>query len=433
MAQAVRAGDSRGFATLASMGLGVEAIDWRALQRGKPPVLLVGGLNLVRALGLARIPVIVAWPESSAPALASRYCRGWLPLPPLSEPQAAAEALARAGERLAEVFGRRVPLFYGSDDGLDLVLRHRELLGSRFRLALNDPEVAAALIDKQRFEALGRARGLPLPAELAWDALAAHPGAVLAKPKSKVAWEGSPAHLRFFGRGGKARIFESGAELAANPLARELRDELLLQEYVAGSDRDLWSFHGFCDERGRLLAWFVGRKIRTWPALTGVSTYLELAHDEELAALGRAVALRLPLRGVFKMDFKRDSRSGQIRLLEVNARYNLWHYLGARNGVNLPQVAYEYLVHGLRPAPARARHRVRHRWLSARLDWRAFRDLASRGELGFWRWIASLAAPKVYDVFAWTDPAPLARSAATRLKRVPRASLRLWRWLSTAS
>ena len=165
-----------------------------------------------------------------------------------------------------------------------------------------------------------------------------------------------------------------------------------------------------------------------------MSTYLELAHHEELAALGRAVALRLPLRGVFKMDFKRDARSGRFRLLEVNARYNLWHYLGARNGVNLPRVAYDYLMHGHRPATERARYRVRHRWLSARLDWRAFRVLASRGELGFWRWIASLArSPKVYDVFAWTDPGPLARSAATRLKRMPRASLRLWRWLSTAS
>jgi len=39
---------------------------------GRPPVLLLGGLNLVRALGLARIPVIVASDQPDAVAMASR-------------------------------------------------------------------------------------------------------------------------------------------------------------------------------------------------------------------------------------------------------------------------------------------------------------------------------------------------------------------------
>jgi hypothetical protein len=54
-----------------------------------------------------------------------------------------------------------------------------------------------------------------------------------------------------------------------------------------------------------VLAWFVGRKIRTFPALTGDSSYLRLAHDASLVALGREIARRPWPRGIFKMDFKR--------------------------------------------------------------------------------------------------------------------------------
>jgi len=231
-------------------------------------------------------------------------------------------------------------------------------------------------------------------------------------------------------------VFQSGRELSAHPLALQLQRDLMLQEYVPGGDRELWSFHGFADEKGAALAWFIGRKLRTYPALTGMSSYLELAHDGALAALGRQIAARIPLKGVFKMDFKRDAAGGRWVLLEINARFNLWHHVAARNGVNLPQVAYDYLQHGIRRScPAMpARHRSTWRWLCLRLDYRAFRELASRGELTWAGWLWSIARPpKVYDLFSWSDPLPFLHHWLARLKRIPRLTLRLWRWLSTAS
>jgi hypothetical protein len=54
--------------------------------------------------------------------------------------------------------------------------------------------------------------------------------------------------------------------------------------------------------------------------------------------------------------------------------------------------------------------------------------------LSFARWVLSLlAARKVYDLFAWTDPAPLAVYLAGRAKSIPRLTQRMLRWLSTAS
>ena len=49
------------------------------------PVVLLGGLNVVRALGLAGIPVIIASSARSTPSMASRYCAGVIELPPIAD------------------------------------------------------------------------------------------------------------------------------------------------------------------------------------------------------------------------------------------------------------------------------------------------------------------------------------------------------------
>jgi len=383
--------------------------------------MLLGGVNLVRALGLAGIPAIVASPEADADAAASRYCAGRCVLPPLEDRQAALETLLRAGERLASALGCTVPLFYGDDTYLGLVQENRGRLASHYRFALNAPEIACALIDKARFQAFAESRGLPVPRTLEWNAVESFDAPVLVKPKAKMYGARSPQQLRLFGAA-KARVYPDGRSLAADPLAAGLRRELAVQEYVAGGDRQLWSFHGFADREGELLAWFVGRKLRTYPILTGESSYIELARNAELAALGRDIVERVPLKGVFKMNFKQDPASGEFRLLEINARYNLWHYLGAANGLNLAQVAYDYLVSGARPAGTHYGTTVR--WLAPRLDYKAHREL----KLPTLSWLASLAfSRKVYDLFSWSDPRPFLRKLAGRLgSRLQRL------WLSPA-
>lgn len=389
--------------------------------------MLLGGLNLARSLGLASIPAIVASPEADAPVLASRYASGRLPLPALENRAAVVETLLAAGEELNRMFGRSLPMLYGNDDFLDLVQEYREALATRFLLLLNDVEIARALIDKDRFESLARERGLPVPRRLEWEELERFSEPVLVKPKVKFSWEHSPIFVRLFESTGKALVIENGKAARANPIAAQLRESLMFQEYIPGDDTHLWSFHGYADETGKLLASFIGRKVRTWPQNIGFSTFLELAHDEELAALGRDVVARVPLKGVFKIDLKKHARTGRFYVLEVNARFNLWHYMAARNGVNIGKVAYEYLLHGKRPAPAP--YRTTYRWLAFQDDYRAYRQLAARGELDFARWLWSLLrAPKVYELFAWSDPLPFLALYRNRLgSRLQRL------WLSTAS
>jgi D-aspartate ligase len=408
----------------------------------RPPVLLLGGINLVRALGLAGIPAIVASPDPDDPAFSSCYCNGRVVLPPLSEREAVVQALLDTSARLFQSYGRQVPLMFGNDDYLELIHAHRDRLQGRFLMILNDQDVAQSLMEKSRFADLAASRGVPVPLTLRWevegaDGLGRFPGKVLVKPKLKMDWHDSPLHDLLFTDDGKALVFENGAAAMAHPLVERHRNQLTFQEFIPGDDRHLWSFHGFADENGELIAAFVGRKIRTYPPITGESAFIEMVRDPGLAAFGKLIAGRIPLRGFFKIDFKQDPRDGRLFALEVNARCTLWHYLGAVNGVNLVGAAYEYLVHGRRMPSAS--YSTERRWVYMRLDFLAFRALARRGELGLVSWLRSLAAaPRIYNVFAWNDPGPFVALWEGRLARRARRAgekLRTWmrQWLSTAS
>jgi len=239
----------------------------------------------------------------------------------------------------------------------------------------------------------------------------------LLKPRAKRDWHNSALCQRLFDGEGKAVVFPDGAAARAHPVVSLFHEQLTFQEYIPGDDTALWSYHGFADEHGNVIGAFTGRKVRTYPAGMGESAYIELAHDAALHSLGADVARRCELRGPFKIDFKRDAWDGRWYVLEINARYTLWQYLGAANGANLMRVAYDYLVsreHTAVPVP-----RTGTRWIDASLDFKAARQLMREGQLGWAGWLGSLVGSrKLYNVFSWSDPNPFVHWAWQRACRV---------------
>lgn len=309
-------------------------LDRSAARPERPPVMLLGRFTLIRALGIARIPVVVATSDEDDVALTSRYVRGRCLVPrPAADPRGAVDALLRAGEAIARTTGGRVPLMYGSDDWLALIYRFSRELAKRFLFLANDPALGQTLLDKERFAALAPACGVLVPRTLRWVedgdvAVAAADFSLVVKARRKTEWSGSELARTLFAGGAKARLFASGKDLLASALARRFRADLTVQEYIEGGEEEVFSFHGFADESSEILASFSGRKIRTFPERAGESSFIELVEDEALARTGRLAVERLGLRGVFKLDFKRRARTGELFLLEVNARYSLWNYLG---------------------------------------------------------------------------------------------------------
>lgn len=384
-----------------------------AARAHQPPVpaCVLGDVDLVRTLGLAGIRTAVLAPPGS-PARYSRHTRAVLPwIDAWQRPAELVEALVAYGQSQPEP----PALFYEDDAALLAVSRHRDRLRTAFRFVVPDAELVERLVDKGQFQRAAADLRLPVP-----DAWTLHPTAggppptaftdlpfpLVLKPLTRSPSRWAPLTGP---RGGKAIRVDSSAELRRLWPALAAADlPVLAQQLVAGPEAAIESYHVYVDAAGAIAGEFTGRKIRTWPVAYGDSTAIETSDAPDVLELGRELVRRLGLRGVAKLDFKRGT-DGLLYLLEVNPRFNLWHHLGARAGVNLPALVYADLLGVPRPVATRARAAVR--WCK---PWKDIVAARAHG-LVLWRWLPWALASDAKAGFAWSDPAPLAGAAAHRL------------------
>jgi D-aspartate ligase len=329
--------------------------------------LVMGDVDLVRALGLAGIPCAF-FGDRDAAARYSRHVRSVLPwLEHRQREDELVAALLRFG------LARREPpvLYPQTDAALLLVSRNRERLRQAFRVVLADAELIDQLVDKSRFQSLAERHGLPVPPA---DRVDWTPGRRRRAPAVSFPAVVKPAMREHewttaVAEGGKALRVAGPDEWAGiAPQLAEQGSDVLVQELVSGPETAIESYHAYVDENGTTVGAFTGRKIRTFPPHYGFSTAVEIVDLADVAELGRDVLARLGLCGVAKVDFKRDV-GGRLRLLEVNPRFTLWHHPAAIAGVNIPALVHADLTGRPRPTGRRPVHQVA--WCNPLSDLRA--------------------------------------------------------------
>ena len=312
----------------------------------RPLALVMGDVDLVRALGLAGIGSAF-FGFADAPARFSRHVRCTLPwIDPEERPREVLDALLAFARTQADA----PVLLPQTDDALLLVSRHRDELRHAFSFALAGAELIEQLVDKERFHALAQACGFPVPPARRLQPRPGEPPPVLdlrfpvvIKPVvRRSGWESIAEGTKAFHVDGPDDLAAIWPRLAAS------NSVILAQEVVPGPESSIESFHAYVDEHGELAASFTGRKIRTLPARYGHSTAVQVTHLPDVAELGCEVFACLGLRGVAKADFKRDA-AGRLHLLEVNPRFTLWHHPAALAGVNIPAMVYADLTGSPRP------------------------------------------------------------------------------------
>jgi predicted ATP-grasp superfamily ATP-dependent carboligase len=306
-------------------------------------------------------------------------------------------------------------LFYANDQDLLLVSRRRAALGEGFRFAIAGAELVELLLSKTRAHERFVALGLPVPPLWRLDRDAGGPPdgigfPVVVKP---VVREHGPAT----GGAAKATRFGTAAELeAAWPALAASADDLLAQRLIEGGEDRIESYHAYVDAAGEIAGEFCGRKLRTFPVRYGNTTALVTTDAEDVRALGRRVVQGLGLRGVAKVDFKRDP-AGSLWLLEVNPRFNLWHHAGACAGVNIPALVHADLTDTARPAVRAPRAGLT--WTDPLMDRRARREAG----VSVPRWLAWTARADSRWSIALDDPLPVVRGIVAPFvrRRLPAA------------
>jgi D-aspartate ligase len=372
--------------------------------RPRPVAVVLGDTDLIRPLGLAGIRTAVsARPRS--PMAYSRFVAKRIEW---------ADNWGNPNRVLANLMGYAVecpeppPLFYQHDGDLAFVSRNRDALRWGLRFVVGDAELVEQLIDKTRFAELAKRLGLPVPrSQVLWPEPESDPPAlaldypVILKPLTRrdLFWQPLAGEA-------KALRVESERELRKLwPLLADAGVGFVLQELIPGGEDRIESYHAYVDERGDVAGEFTGRKVRTLPREYGQTTALEITDVGDVREIGRHCMRVLGLKGVAKLDFKR-APSGELLLLEVNARFNLWHLPGAVAGVNLPALVYADLVGLPRPAAKPIREGVR--WTVPWYDVSAARA-GHDSKLG---WLAWQLRSNTRHVLSLDDPMPFLRGLA---------------------
>ncbi len=118
---------------------------------------------------------------------------------------------------------------------------------------------------------------------------------------------------------------------------------MVIQEWIEGTDSDIYFLLEYIDKDGNVVADFPGRKVRSWPPNVGGTASCTSAYellDEMRHATGKYFKAA-EFVGMGGMEFKKDSRTGELLMIEPTvSRTDLQHEVAIIHGVNLVYAQY---------------------------------------------------------------------------------------------
>jgi predicted ATP-grasp superfamily ATP-dependent carboligase len=314
----------------------------------------VNGLAAIRSLGRTGVPVIAVDHREFALGFRSGYAFPVLVPDPVEDEDGFVTAMRELGEAL----GRPAPLFPTHDEYLNALSRHLHELSDRYRCPFPAWDVLEPLQSKRRQLETAAQIGIGVPRTL-------HPASagecraaadeigfpLLVKPSDNVLFKRLYRRQAFLCRDMDEleRAYERAS--AYGPM---------VQEFVPGDADCLWTLGVYVAEDEEVLATFCGRKVKQTGDHVGTARVGEAVWDEEVVDSGLRLLRELDFHGIAQVEWKRDPRDGELKLMEVNPRLWQWHGLSAACGADVTLAAYWDLL-GRRRGATRT-YGCRRRW-----------------------------------------------------------------------
>ena len=374
--------------------------------RGLPPAIVMGGLvgaaiSVARSLARHGIEVYLLSPPDS-PDRYSRYIRYIR----LSQTDPLHEAWATFLLGTASDHLRGAVLMPCSDEGIEIILRHRDQLSRKFALDVSNPKAQACFLNKLCTYEVAAEAGIPTPrfwrADTAEQVKAhrdeyAYP--LMIKPLYSHKFK--PVFNRKF-----LMVKDFDELCGACDEVRRHDLEVVLLEFIPGEDDRLCSYQTYMDESGTPLFDFTKRVIRRQPPGEGMASYHVTDWNPEVRDLGLRLLTHVGHRGLAHVEFKRDERDGTLKLIECNARFTGPNGLLTASGYDVGLLVYNHVVGRPQPSLKGKEYKLGLRFWHPGRDFVAFVDLRAKGQLSLRSWVASVLHPQVLPIFRWNDPLP---------------------------
>ncbi|WP_405727523.1 ATP-grasp domain-containing protein [Streptomyces sp. NBC_00028] len=275
-----------------------------------------GGLGVLRSLGRAGVPMFAMVEDRFTPAAVSRYLTGRFVSPTTGreDPQDLVERLLRMGREI----GRRTVAVAADDEAAVLLAEHADLLSEWFALPSVAPELPRRLASKEGLHRICGEAGVDTPRSCAPRDL----GELVAVGRTwgyPLVLKNLEAYTRLCAPVvSHTTMIRSEAELLALCGASRT-PSVLVQEYIPVESTEVWATHLYCASDGTQVV-FTGRKLRSWPPYSGMTSRGCAVPNPRLAELAGHLCRRIGYRGIADLDWLLDQRDGRFKLVDFNPR-----------------------------------------------------------------------------------------------------------------
>ena len=379
------------------------------------PVIVLGGgltgLGVARTLGRRGIDICMIVDKKDE-ATFSRYCKRSFIVPKLRFDR---EVLKDILRNICRSISRRPVVYPTSDlDALNLS-KLKDEMPDDYRFVVGDKEPIETLVNKRKFyQALNR-NGIDYPITYFDENIEdiKQIGAHLAYP---IFIRPSITQLfcRFFGERKKGFIAHSSRELINYyKLATRHGVEVMFQEIIRGPPSNSFQLEGYYNMHNRPTILFARQRLRIWPLGFGNTSLCVSIPIAELAKEKKMInefMRTIRYHGLMSAEFKKDTRDGTLKFLEVNARA-WWHFwLSARCGADIIFSSYldaigentEYIEE----------YETGVKSIYFLNDLVASANMFLNGDLRFTDWISSLHGATEFALFRRNDLSPFIMSCA---------------------
>lgn len=299
------------------------------------------GLGTIRCLGKAGLHVTGADYDKTSCGLASKYLsEHWL-IPSLRDGE---EAIVSALIEYAKKEKYKPVIIPTNDKYMLLLDRYQERLRPYFLMSLPAQGLAEQVIDKTKLYELAKKYGMPIP-----------PIVSLADPELQEKCEQELKYplivkpedsVKFFNEfREKVFICNNFAEvLAAKEKVEAAQITCFAQRIIKGTDENMLVFDAYVAQNGEINHIFTGQKLRQWPIKFGASCLIKQKYNPLLIELGTKFYRDINWRGFAEIEFKEDAETGDVYMIEVNARITNFNLLIESCGINVPLLTYQDLV-----------------------------------------------------------------------------------------
>ncbi len=303
------------------------------------------GLSIIQELGSIGINCIALDKKYSVGAF-SKYAKFKLCPDPIKQEKGFIEFLYKLCERLP----LKPVLFPTNDEWALVTAKYKEYLSEVSFPCISNYETTSTILSKDLFYQTGKKRNYLTPITWTKDEVLLINNIdfpIVAKAKYKSLpyyYEG--VNLDKYLKKNRLVVLHDKKQLNNYIIKnQEILPHVVFQEYVEGLSDSMFTVGIYADSNNEIKAVFTGRKVRGYPADIGDNILGESHKVPELLIENTVrIVNEMSFEGIAEFEYKKDEKTGDYSLIEINPRPWSWIGITPYCGVNIPYIAYKSLL-----------------------------------------------------------------------------------------